>query len=162
MFLLKQEIIDYAARYVSVDGSADFPFEEDLFCLLEREIPMGRSEGRVQAEEEGWSFKGYGICTGYTLDNEAKPAGKWVWMHFVSLSAFPPSPQVFKLQPPHVVKCRFQDPGRTREYRIVKVNLKKSGTVIQESSAGRKNFSPEKAPTSGNIIKFRKKNAPLR
>jgi hypothetical protein len=158
MSLSKQEIIDYASRYVPVEDSADFPFEEDLFCLLEREI----ATGRVQAEEEGWSFKGYGICTGYTLDNEAKPAGKWIWMHFVSLSAFPPSPQVFKLQPPHVVKCRFQDPGRTREYRIIKVSLKKSGAIIQESISGGKNFYLGKAPTSGKIIKFRKKNAPLR
>jgi hypothetical protein len=159
MPLSKQEIIDYASRYVSVGENADFPFDEDLFCLLERKIP----EGRVLADEEGWSFRGYGICTGYTLDNEAKPAGKWVWMHFASLSIFPPSPEAIKLQPPHVVNGRFQDPGRTREYRIIKVNLKQSGTTIQKCISGRKKLSREKTPAGSvvaaqsKIVQFRRR-----
>ena len=41
-------------------------YEEDI-----RELP----EGKVLAEEE-WVFQGYGICSGYLLDDEAKPPGR--------------------------------------------------------------------------------------
>jgi hypothetical protein len=146
MSLTRQEIIDYASRYMVPAAGADFPFDGDLFCLFVRELIAGKEP----KEEEGWGFQGYGICSGYTIDTTAKPAGKWLWMHFLSLTIFPPSPQVFKLQPPHVVKGRFQDPSHIREYRIVKVNLKKSGqTTEKEISVS--------DPAKGKIVPFRKK-----
>ena len=158
MPLTKQDIIDYASRYATPEEHTDFPMDSDLFCLLGREIP----DNKVLAEEEGWQFQGYGVCLGYTLDEEAKPAGKWLWMHFASLSAFPPEAQVFKLQPPHVVKGRFFDPSRTREFRIVKVNLKKAGNVAgpqeREKKAAVKDVQ-DGDRTKGKIVKFRKKKA---
>jgi hypothetical protein len=151
MALSKQEIIDYASRYVGPGEAADFPHEGDLFCLLGREL----RENVVLKEDEGWGFQGYGICLGYTLDREAKPPGKWLWMHFASLSVFPPASQVFKLQPPHVVKGRFQNPGRTMEFRILKVSLKKTGEAAPTPKDG--SSSPAGA-AGGKILKFRKKN----
>jgi hypothetical protein len=162
MTLSQQEIIDYAYRYVRSDEIVDFPHDGDLFCLIGRDLP----EGKVLAEEEGWGFQGYGICLGYTLDQEAKPLGKWVWMHFASLTVFPPAEQVFKLQPPHVVKGRFQNPGRSNEFRIIKVNLEKSSKKDKGTAAGRPDLTlqakqehePPTAPgSSGKIVKFRKK-----
>ena len=145
MALSREEIIDYASRYVAAEAITDFPHDGDFFCLLCRELP----EGKVLAEEEGWVFQGYGICSGYLLDDEAKPPGKWLWMHFLSLAVFPPAPQVFKLQPPHVVKGRFQDPARTREFRLVKMNFNKTDGKRQEKvSQGGK---------EGNVVPFRKK-----
>ena len=146
MSLTRQEIIDYASRYVTLAESNDFPFDGDLFCLLGRKL----SENKAVKEEEGWGIQGYGICSGYTLDNEGKPPGKWLWMHFVSLATFPPSPQTIKLQPPHVVKGRFHDPSRTREFRIIKVDVKKSSQIREKDI-------PAADPAKGRIIPFRKK-----
>jgi hypothetical protein len=146
MSLTRQEIIDYASRYMAPDAGVDFPFDGDLFCLFGREL----IEGKELKEEEGWGFQGYGICSGYTVDTAAKPAGKWLWMHFLSLTIFPPSPQVFKLQPPHVVKGRFQDPSHTREFRIIKVGMKKSGHAAEKDI-------PAPDPVKGKIVPFRKK-----
>jgi hypothetical protein len=149
--LSRQEIIDYASRYVVPEQIGDFPFDGDIFCLLDRKL----IEGKALKEEEGWQFKGYGICSGYSLDSEAMPAGKWLWMHFVSLTTFPPSPQTIKLQPPHVVKGRFHDPDRTREFRIIKVDMKK------ESHGAGKDISPKEMPQDelikARIVPFRKK-----
>jgi hypothetical protein len=159
MALTKQEIIDYASQYSTPEEITDFPYDGDLFCLLSRNVP----EGKVLSEEEGWSFQGYGVCAGYLLDEEAKPLGKWLWMHFASLTTFPPSPQVFKLQPPHVVRGRFFDPSRTHEFRIVKVSLS------SDHADGNTAEQPAPAPTSaaarqpsgkaekGKIVQFRKK-----
>jgi hypothetical protein len=146
MSLTKQEIIDYASRYVAREAITDFPFDGDLFCLLGRKLV----EGKELKEEEGWSFEGYANCTGYTLDSDAKQAGKWLWMHFMSLATFPPSPQTIKLQPPHVVKGRFHDPSRTREYRIIKVDLKKSPLTSDDKI-------PSLDLVKGKIVPFRKK-----
>ena len=156
MNLTQQEIIDYASRYVSSAEITDFPCDGDLFCLLARKLPAGK----ILAEEEGWAFQGYNICLGYTLDEESKPAGKWLWMHFASLSSFPPSQQAFKLQPPHVVRGRFQNPGHTHEYRIVKVSMKKTEEQAGGANGdlGHHNASLEKAG-NGKIVKFRKKKA---
>jgi hypothetical protein len=78
-------------------------------------------------------------------------------MHFVSLSTFPPSPQTIKLQPPHVIKGRFHDPARTREFRIIKVDMKK-----ENQSAG-KDVSlkemPQEESIKGKIVPFRKKKS---
>jgi hypothetical protein len=159
--LTRQEILDYAARYLTPGEDAKFPFNGDLFCLLGRELP----EGKILADEEGWLFHGYGICSGYLLDDEAKPPGRWLWMHFVSLAAFPPASQVLKLQPPHVVKGRFQNPDRTREFRILNIRLGigpegENGIFMQPSGP-----SPEPRATLLNesvekkIVRFRRKNS---
>ncbi|MBN1130963.1 MAG: hypothetical protein JXA71_18380 [Chitinispirillaceae bacterium] len=162
MTLSQQEIIDYASRYVNSNEVIDFPCNGDLFCLIGRDLPMNR----VLTEEEGWNFQGYGICLGYTLDEEAKPPGKWLWMHFASLATFPPAEQVFKLQPPHVVRGRFQNPGRTGEYRIIKVNLNQPSRSDAASAASGKDPvvdakrqpEPSVIPRpSGKIVKFRRK-----
>jgi hypothetical protein len=153
MALSRQEIIDYASRYVAPEQIGDFPFDGDIFCLLDRKL----IEGKVLKEEEGWQFKGYGVCSGYSLDSETKPAGKWLWMHFVSFTTFPPSPQTIKLQPPHVVKGRFHDPARTREFRIIKVDMKK------ENQGAGKDISPKEIPQEelikARIVPFRKKKS---
>jgi hypothetical protein len=162
MSLSQQEIIDYASPYVDSGEAVDFPFNGDLFCLIGRDLP----EGKILAEEEGWSFQGYGVCLGYTLDQEAKPTGAWLWMHYASLAVFPPAQQVFKLQPPHVVKGRFQNPGRTNEFKIIKINLHKSSDSAQSPSRspagflfGKTQAAPPKAPpnTRGKIVQFRLK-----
>lgn len=164
MLLTRQEIIEYASRYVTPEETTDFPIEGDLFCLLGRDLP----EGKVLAEEEGWQFQGYGICLGYTLDQDCKPEGKWLWMHFASLATFPPGAQVFKLQPPHVIRGRFQNPTRKSEFRIIKVNLKKSlhqavteaGGKREEASLpedGRPGITGPESSGKSKIVQFRKK-----
>jgi hypothetical protein len=164
MTLSQQEIIDYASRYVGSDEMVDFPWEGDLFCLIGRDLP----DNAVLKEEEGWNFKGYGICLGYTLDLEAKPTGKWLWMHFASLASFPPAEQVYKLQPPHVVRGRFQNPSRSSEFRIIKVNMNKSaglsGNAPVSGPAGSIEEPSERLTSEdkshGKIVKFRKKRGP--
>lgn len=119
MSLSKEEIIDYAARYVAPEEQTDFPHNNDVFCLMGRKI----ADDQILPADKGWEFNGYGLCQGYTLDDVEKPIGKWLWMHFLSLSIFPPAPQVLKLQPPHVVKGRFQNSDRSGEFKFVKVPI---------------------------------------
>ena len=161
--LSREEIVDLALRYVPDGEVTDFPYNGDLFCLLVRQIPADR----IPAEEEGWAFNGYGVCLNYTYDEEARPRGKWLWMHFASLSSFPPVSQVLKLQPPHVVKGRFQSVDRSREIRLLKVAMVGDDTKhalseitekpLETPSGGtpKKNSGPAK-----NIIAFRKKKNP--
>ena len=160
MGLSREEITDLALRYISREEISDFPFDGDLFCLLMRQLPADR----VLPEAEGWAFNGYGICTGYAYDEDAKPHGKWLWLHFASLAAFPPEAQVLKLQPPHIVKGRFQSADRTTEIRILKVAFNAGGVASPEKelplpAKPRKRAS--KAPPSvktDNIVAFRTKN----
>ncbi len=161
MELSREEIIDLAIRYIPENEVTDFPHNGDLFCLLVRQLPADR----VLAEEEGWGFNGYGVCLGYRFDEDAKPRGKWLWMHFASLASFPPVPQVLKLQPPHVVKGRFQSADRTNEIRILKVALvgdEAAGMITGKTESAvqpQKKKSTKKASTPGdNIVAFRKKN----
>jgi hypothetical protein len=159
MALSQQEIIDYASRYVGADEMVDFAYEGDLFCLISRDLPRDR----VPAEEEGWTFQGYGVCLGYTLDQEARPAGKWLWMHFASLTVFPPVQQVFKLQPPHVVKGRFQNPDRSNEFRVIKLDMKRplsvegGGSGQAESAAATSGEPRQQKVDIDKIVPFRKK-----
>jgi hypothetical protein len=156
-FLSRQEIIDLASRYVDSGEIVDFPIDGDLFCLIGRDLP----EGKPLAEEEGWSFQGYGICRGYSIDTEEKPSGKWLWMNFASLAAFPPAQQALKLKPPHVVKGRFQNAGRTSEIRIIKISLhESSGPTTTDSRPFRKTKSAQPSndqDISGKIVQFRPK-----
>lgn len=155
----KDEIIDLASRYVSSEEITDFPHDGDLFCLLIREIP----ENKVLTDEEGWGFRGYGVCIGYVVDEEVKPRGKWLWMHFASLESFPPAAQVLKLQPPHVVKGRFQNPERTHEIRILKVSLTGVQNVLNhvKETTAPKPASEEEQPVihKEKIVQFRRKNS---
>jgi hypothetical protein len=165
MGLSRQEIVDYASRYVEAKEIVDFPCEGDLFCLIGRDLP----ERKLLADEEGWIFQGYGICLGYTLDYEEKPEGKWLWMHFAGLASFPPSKQSFKLQPPHVVKGRFQNPQRTNESRIIKISLDTSWGAAATSPRSSACVSPGTAMAGphtdtpdidGKIVQFRPKKKP--
>lgn len=160
MDLSRPEIIDLAHRYVPAEELSDFPYNGDLFCLLVRPVPADR----VLPEEEGWLFNGYGICLNYTYDEEAKPRGKWLWMHFASLSSFPPVAQVLRLQPPHIVKGRFQSIDRSHEIRMLKVAVvgdeTTHGIPATKKSVG---SAPSKMQQDGtkrqaeNIVAFRKK-----
>lgn len=165
MGLSRDEIIDYASRYVQMDEIIDFPSEGDTFCLLLKDL-QATPPNTVQNDEEGWGFGGYGLCIGYTLDDQAKPMGKWIWMHFASLSVFPPAPQVLKLQPPHIVKGRFQNPERTHEIRILKIDignaLKITEGILPTQKKEVKSPAEEKSQTptensKENIVQFRKK-----
>jgi hypothetical protein len=158
--MTRDEIITLASRYIEEDDAIDFPMKDDTFCLLARDIP----ENTVLKEEEGWAFSGYGVCLGYLPDEQAKPVGKWIFMHFASLDSFPPSQQVLRLQPPHIVKGRFQNPERTREIRILKLVLgtseetsaQNNETVPDESLSEKQNTST--ADLTKKIVKFRKKS----
>lgn len=119
MSVTKEIIIDLSLRYITSEEMVDFPENGHLFCILMRSLPSDR----VLKHEEGWGFNGYGICKGYTFDEEAKPRGKWIWMHYLSLATFPPLPQALKLQPPHIAKGQFQSADRTHEIRIIKVDI---------------------------------------
>jgi hypothetical protein len=153
--LTKQEIIDLASRYTVPAEITDFPCENDLFCFLHRDI----LKISVPDDDKGWEFQGYGQCLGYTADDEEKPAGKWLWMHYVSLATFPPSVQVVKLQPPHVVKGRYQTPDRQSEIRIVKIILNKDAPATDDPDTKELGEGDEK-PVEGmaeKIVPFRRK-----
>jgi hypothetical protein len=155
MGLLKKEIIELAQRYLPEEEITDFPYDGDLFCILIRTIPVDR----VLAEEEGWAFNGYGVCTQYRYDEEAKPRGKWLWMHFASLTTFPPVAQVLKLQPPHVVKGRFQSVDRSHEIRLVKVAIssEKAKTRGKKTPVSLKKSKSSTKKKADNIVAFRTK-----
>jgi hypothetical protein len=161
MGLSRDEIIDLASRYTTLDQAVDFPFDGDLFCILMRPSPQNQEI----KEEEGWIFRGYGICIGYTMDEEAKPLGKWLWMHFASLDTFPPVSQVLKLQPPHVVKGRFQNADRTQEVRLLKMGIGNMLGVLNKTAAqsqsddeqSRSASTQETSGHEGKIVKFRRK-----
>lgn len=156
--MTKEEIIDLALRYITPGEVLDFPQKGDLFSLLMREL----TPDRILKEEEGWGFGGYGICTNYQCDEETKPRGKWIWMHFTSLASFPPTAQVLKMQPPHIVKGRFQSADRSHEIRIVKVRSEDIGTPDNKENAAepaKTDAAPKKSTKGGkgNIVAFRKK-----
>jgi hypothetical protein len=158
--MTRDEIITLASRYIDEDDAIDFPMKDDTFCLLARDIP----QNTVLKEEEGWAFSGYGVCLGYLPDEQAKPVGKWIFMHFASLNSFPPSQQVLRLQPPHIVKGRFQNPERTREIRILKLVLGASeqtavptdDTIPDQSQSEKENIPS--TDVNKKIVKFRKKS----
>lgn len=152
--LSKDEIIDLALRYIAPEEVSEFPLDGDLFCLLNREAVTDR----IQKEEEGWAFAGYAVCKGYSYDDEAKPRGKWLWMHFISLTAFPPVAQVLKLQPPHVVKGRFQNADRTIEIKIVKLVLTKNESLTDDKKSAGAGTRKTAQSGSDKIIAFRPKS----
>ena len=98
----KQEILDLASRYVSVE-KADFPMDGELFYFRIRELP----ENKILKEDEGWKFSGYGQILEYVIDTESKPAGKWVFMFYLDLTQFPLKENSLRLQPPHIADGVF-------------------------------------------------------
>jgi hypothetical protein len=137
--MTREEIKELASRYVAVE-SADFPMDNDLFYFLVRKT----SANKVLKDDEGWQFSGYGQCSGYLIDEEGKPLGKWIFMYYKDLSRFPLHEQVLKLQPPHITNGNFFSPDRTLEFRIVKCRVEHQ----QESNM------PDAGKQAGNIIQF--------
>jgi hypothetical protein len=151
--LTRQEILDYALRYIGREEVTDFPIEGELFCFIEREVPAGK----VLKDDEGWRFAGYQVCTGYVLDDDSKPVGKWVWMNYLSLESFPPQPRVVKLQPPHVVKGQFQNDARTRDIRILKIptgHTDMPGTAALDHGGTTSSAQPASAKKEAKIFRF--------
>ena len=155
MNVTRDEIIDFALRYIPRDEITDFPGEGDLFCFLERSLP----ENKVLKDNEGWGFAGYGICKGYDYDYESKPKGKWLWFYFVSLNTFPPTQQTFKLQPPHIAKGIFQNSQRSGDIKIIKIP---KYFLDIESNESLKEKIPDISENLGKdkIIQFPQKNRP--
>ena len=118
----KDEIAELALRYIEPSELADFPDEQDLFCTLARKT---ESE-KILSDDEGWGFVSYGICTGYSMDLEAKPLGKWIWFNYISLSSFPPVAENIKLQPPLIAKGLYSSADRSVQFRIVKIGITSS------------------------------------
>jgi hypothetical protein len=156
--LSKQEIMDYASRYVAPEDATDFAHDNDLFCIVVRKL----SSDKVLAADEGWQFQGYGICVGYTVDGQEIPVGKWLWMHFVSLATFPPSMQTLKLQPPHAVKGTYQNPQRTEEFRILKININDNAVPPRAPDAAPPDPVAPAVRPAGKVLAFRKKPAKKR
>jgi hypothetical protein len=156
--LSKQEILDHASRYVSAQDATDFVHDNDLFCLLARKL----APDKVPAADVGWGFQGYGICVGYTVDEQEIPAGKWLWMHFVSLATFPPSMQTLKLQPPHVVKGTYQNPQRTEEFRILKINVRDNTAPPKVQDATTPDPVESADRPASKVLVFRRKPAKKR
>jgi len=141
----KQEILDLASRYVSVEN-ADFPIDGELFYFQIRDVP----DNKVLKDNEGWKFSGYAQVIEYVLDTEAKPVGKWVFMVYFDLTQFPLKESSLRLQPPHITSGLFHSDTRSHQISIVKCNLNKPGPMADddENSSG---------PQKGNIIPFPKK-----
>ncbi len=156
MALSRDEIIEYAARYVDNSEQADFVFNGDLFGFLVRELP----DNKVLKDDEGWKFAGYGICISYDLDLESKPAGKWLWMKFYDLTKFPPQTEYLKLQPPHVLKGGFQHPARTMETKMIPVRAEVDASRTTEEPVPTPSDKSKDKPepkSEGRVLKFPKK-----
>jgi len=158
--MTRDEIIDLASRYLSKEEIVNFPFNGDLFAILVRELPPDR----ILKEDEGWTFGGYGNCLGYSIDEDIKPRGKWLWMHFISLHEFPPVKEVIHLQPPHVAKGSFQTPDRAREVRFIRIDISNSAQIYENENI-EEQTPPTQSPAQSssknndedNIIQFKTK-----
>lgn len=161
MSLSRQDILDYATRYVSHEEIIDFPVDGDLFVFLARPAQNLPSPDN---KEPQWEFGGYGVCLGYEMDAESKPEGKWLFMKFATLATFPPAVQSIKLQPPHVATGRFSSADRSRELRIVRIDL--SPTLTEAEGTPNAPVKPSKkapsrksgSPQEGKILQFRPKS----
>ena len=152
MSLTKQNIIDYALRYIEQEDIVDFPMPGEIFAIFSRK---NTSEVELKPDDN-WHFNGYNICIKYLLDEDTKSVGKWIWFDFVSLVTYPPQFTSFKLQPPHVAKGIFHDPDRVTQVKIMKMNISAeqlnmlTGTITNEKTA-KKN---ELLSMPDNILKF--------
>jgi hypothetical protein len=144
--LSREQILEYAGRYINTK-KADFPMEGDLFYFLNRRtVP-----NKVLKENEGWQFAGYALCRGYSLDEDSKPAGKWIFMYYLDLARFPLVEQALKVQPPHVALGQFQTPDRQLEIRMSKCRI--FSLEEQNQMPNRE----KKQQQQNNIIAFPKK-----
>ncbi len=154
MSMSREEIIDLATRYIPASEIVDFPMSGELFCFLKRDLP----ENSVLKDDEGWGFAGYGICSSYICDDDSKPHGKWVWFEYIDLSHFPPTAQQLKLQPPHIAKGRFQNPSRTSELNIAKLEMSFLQSVKEPDGAvvlnDKKPSGKSKSKSSAEILSF--------
>jgi hypothetical protein len=158
MSLSRDEIINYANRYVPLEEIKPFPFEGEVFAFLHR--PTGPAAPGV-ASGSAWQFGGYAVCLGYFPDMESKPEGKWIWMNSISLSTFPPRKANLRLQPPHVALCLFQNPERTMETRIVSLEeMAAMGPGLEPADDGsdRKPGQGEQEKPA-NVIKFTRRKS---
>ncbi len=136
--MTKDEIIEYASRYVDNDEISDFPEEGDIFCFLQRQLP----DNKVLKDDEGWQFGGYALLSHYELDMTAKPVGKWINLHYTSLAMFPPQKSEIKLQPPHIALGIFTSPDKMFQTRIMRIT-------------GNENEEPESDdPTEPRLMQF--------
>jgi hypothetical protein len=154
MTLNPDDIIELALQYVSIDEVTDFPKNNELFCFFERSLP----ENRIFKDDEGWNFKGYGICICYEYDMQSKPRGKWIWFSFLSLDTFPPQKQNIKLQPPHIVRGMFQTLKRTSEIKILNLSsVEKENLHSQKEVKDNNRIENFKEDSKTNILKFPEK-----
>ncbi len=115
MYLSQVEIEDYARRFVEIPAQRTWPMDGDLFAILVRETELRK----VLAPDENWSFVGYGISLGYSINDELKPLGRSLWWNYFELSSFPPRKVDFKLQAPQVINGIFPLQGGGKEMRII-------------------------------------------
>jgi hypothetical protein len=153
MGLTREEIVEHALRYVNREEIGAFPHEGEIFAFLHRPVDA------ANAGDDGgkWEFGGYAVCIGYTLDEQAKPAGKWLFMEIISLAQFPPRHGSLKLQPPHVALGRFRNPERTMETRLV--SLSEMATLSAQGEQEHAPKAPETAKTddAATVLRFRPK-----
>lgn len=153
MSLTRDEIVEYAARYVKTDDMASFPHEGEIFAFLHRPVDGIKADD----PKTRWEFGGYAVCIGYSLDEQAKPLGKWLFMEIISLGQFPPRHGTLKLQPPHVALGRFQNPERTIETRLVSLSEMAKLTVDEGAEGQPAEPEPKKVAGAGTVLRFRPK-----
>lgn len=123
--LKKQEIIDFALQYINEKDIVDFPDKGEVFFLkLETVEPLNDDEGNAVPVGTAHPVM-WGVCTGYSLDYECKPEGKWLYMLFTSLrpSGAVVLNQSFRLQPPHIAMGEWFEPGRRFKYVLTSFNM---------------------------------------
>lgn len=148
-YLSKDEIINYASRYVNPGEEIDFPMEGDVFVLFIK-----------KSADQQYSFSGYFVCEGYRLNHESKCEGSWLIMDFYSLSTAPPRKGIFHLQSPHVVKGKWDSADRSENFKMLKFDavknipeeLNQMGEQVQETKE-----EQVKDDSNCKILKFRKK-----
>lgn len=155
MGLSKEEIINLASRYIDKADMVDFPHENDVFALMVRpKVPDS-------TPLKGLTFVGYCICKEYIYDETAKPLGKWLFMHYVSLSNYPPIAEVLRLQPPHVTTGEFDNTDRTVTFCFIKVTAKDTASIsfYDNSDEALQEEPIQEEVVKEKIVKFRTKSS---
>lgn len=105
-----EDICRYASRYEDSSKFITLPEPGDIFAIFIRPTYANTP----------YNFSGYGIVKKYVIDEQSKPAGKWVTMYFDSLSSFPPQEDcTFTVQPPHLALGTWNNSDRSMVFRIV-------------------------------------------
>lgn len=137
------EIYELASRYVDEEDFVAIPQKGEVFALLTRTLP----ENKVLKDDEGWQFGGYAQCKGFEIDYSAQPEGKWIFMTYLSLAAFPPQEVQLKLQPPHIALGLFRDPSKTIETKIITLSFAEDDEPLHE----------DESPSEPTILQFPQK-----